>query len=223
MSHHITYEVHTITRSLEDFRRERLLTIEEFARLLGMTDQTYRRLLNEPKSVRMPTKRYAREVLGVSPFLVKEFYPTPSPTLLSYVQATADRADKEGWITYDAQELNLPGEQLDGNSQITRIQPRIVFSPAAYVVSQQLDDWHRRRLEYALAIAATGQGGVPGDNGFEWITSEDTHVVYRRSERHALQIILIEIRQWQPFEVAPGAKQRPDKGRKKVSRASQES
>jgi len=103
-----------VTRSLEDYRREQLLTLAEFATYLGMTEQTYRRLLADPERVRMPTKRRAREKLAVSPYLVKEFYPTPSPTLVEQARAAIVAANEQGWVAYDPDSLEPTGEIFDG-------------------------------------------------------------------------------------------------------------
>ncbi len=103
-----------VTRSLEDYRREQLLTVKQFAALLGMTEQTYRRLLADPESVTMPTKHRARETLGVSPYLVKEFYPTPSPTLRAQARAAIAEADALGWVGVDPETLEATGELFDG-------------------------------------------------------------------------------------------------------------
>ncbi len=104
-----------VTRSLEDYRREQLLTQAEFARALGMTEQTYRRLLVDPASVRMPTKRRAREVLDVSPYLVREFSPVPSETLQQYALTAYERGNREGWIAVDPDTLEPTGEVFDGD------------------------------------------------------------------------------------------------------------
>ncbi|NCC35642.1 MAG: hypothetical protein EOM24_27065, partial [Chloroflexia bacterium] len=102
-----------VTRSLEDYRHEQLLTIQEFARFLEMTEQTYRRLLADPASVRMPTKRKAREKLGVSPYLVKEFYPPIPAALLERAQAAMAEANAAGWIAVDPETLEPTGERFD--------------------------------------------------------------------------------------------------------------
>jgi|GEM_PF-1947266 transcriptional regulator with XRE-family HTH domain len=104
-----------VTRSLEDYRREQLLTQAEFAKVLGMTEQTYRRLLVDPASVRMPTKRRAREVLNVSPYLVREFSPVPSETLQQYALTAYERGNREGWIAVDPDTLEPTGEVFDGD------------------------------------------------------------------------------------------------------------
>jgi transcriptional regulator with XRE-family HTH domain len=108
-----TAEFIPVTRSLEDYRRERLLTIKQFAAQLGMNEQTYRRLLADPESVRMPVKHRARAALGVSPYLVSEFYPTPSPVLRAQILAAYERGNAEGWVVVDPDTLEPTGEILD--------------------------------------------------------------------------------------------------------------
>ncbi|NNJ09264.1 hypothetical protein EKD04_002875 [Chloroflexales bacterium ZM16-3] len=49
----------------------------------------------------MPTKRRAREVLDVSPYLVREFSPLPSPTLVAQARAAIEDANVQGWIAVD--------------------------------------------------------------------------------------------------------------------------
>ncbi|NNJ13701.1 helix-turn-helix transcriptional regulator [Chloroflexales bacterium ZM16-3] len=107
-----------VTRSLEDYRREQLLTQAEFAKALGMTEQTYRRLLADPESVRMPTKRRAREVLDVSPYLVREFSPLPSPTLVAQTRAAIEEANVQGWIAVNPDTLEPTGELFDGDGNL---------------------------------------------------------------------------------------------------------
>ncbi|PDW03566.1 helix-turn-helix domain-containing protein [Candidatus Viridilinea mediisalina] len=106
-----------VTRSLEDYRHEQLLTIEEFAHFLGMTDQTYRRLLANPASVRMPTKRKARAKLGVSPYLIKEFYPPTPAGVIERAHAAIAEADLQGWIAVDPETLEPTGERFDGEGK----------------------------------------------------------------------------------------------------------
>jgi hypothetical protein len=107
-----------MTRSLEDYRREQLLDIGEFARYLGVTEQTYRRLLSDPERVRMATKRQVRERVGVAPYLIAELSPRPSLVLQSQVQSVIDEADTAGWIAYDPETSIPTGEQFGGDGSI---------------------------------------------------------------------------------------------------------
>lgn len=107
-----------VTRSLEDYRHEQLMTMQEFATSLGMTEQTYRRLLVNPETVRMPTKRKAREKLGVSPYHVKEFYPPTPEALLERARAAITDSNVHGWVAVDPDTLEPTGELFDGEGQV---------------------------------------------------------------------------------------------------------
>jgi len=107
-----------ITRSLEDYRREHLLDIGEFARYLGVTEQTYRRLLIDPERVRMATKRQVRERIGVSPYLIAELSPRPSAILQAQVQAAIDEADVAGWVAYDPETHARTGERFGEDGRL---------------------------------------------------------------------------------------------------------
>ncbi len=104
-----------LTRSLEDYRQEHLLDVGEFASYLGITEQTYRRLLIEPEKVRMTTKRQVRERIGVPPALIVELAPKPSAALQAQVQAVLDEADMLGWTAYDPDTYTPTGERFAGD------------------------------------------------------------------------------------------------------------
>src|SRR2546428_4918152 len=75
-----------VTRPLEYYRQERVLTVAEFAKFLGITEQTYRRLLREPQKVRMETRRQVLQALGPSPpHYVRELAPPPTPETGTHV------------------------------------------------------------------------------------------------------------------------------------------
>jgi hypothetical protein len=106
-------------RSLEDYRRERLLDIRAFADHLGIAVDTYRRLLREPERVRMRTKRQVLARLGVaSPYLVAELVPLPSQILLQQVQAAYEEGDHLGWAAYDPETLEPTGERFDADGRL---------------------------------------------------------------------------------------------------------
>ncbi|PDV96809.1 hypothetical protein [Candidatus Chloroploca asiatica] len=114
----MTREIVLPTRSLEDFRSEQMMSREEWARHLGMTEQTYRRLLAAPQTVRPVTKRRAREILGVSPYDVREFYPTPSPARVAAAIAAYRQGNAEGWIATDPTTGEPTGERFDGDGRL---------------------------------------------------------------------------------------------------------
>jgi hypothetical protein len=107
-----------LTRSLEDYRHEHLLDVGEFASYLGITEQTYRRLLIEPEKVRMTTKRQVRERIGVPPALIVELSPKPSVALQAQVQAVIDEADAFGWTAYDPLSYAPTGEHFSGDGSV---------------------------------------------------------------------------------------------------------
>lgn len=106
----------SITRSLEDYRRAKVLGVGEFAEWLGITQQTYRRLLRHPETVRNKTKRQVLARLGVrSPYLVYELAPQASKVVLDQLHAIEAEADREGWIVCDPSDpLTETGELHDG-------------------------------------------------------------------------------------------------------------
>lgn len=107
-----------LTRSLEDLRYEQLLGVGAFARYLGVTTQTYRRLLADPQRARMATRRKVLERLGIgSPSLVAELAPRPSAVLQAQARAALAEADVEGWIAYDPTTSEQTGERLDSTGR----------------------------------------------------------------------------------------------------------
>jgi transcriptional regulator with XRE-family HTH domain len=108
-----------VTRPLEYYRQERVLTVAQFAKLLGITEQTYRRLLREPEKVRMETRRQVLEALGLSsPHYVRELAPSPSPEMVTDVLAAYAEANREGWIACDPETLEPTGEVFDGEGKL---------------------------------------------------------------------------------------------------------
>ncbi len=74
----------TVTSSLEDLRNSIFYeTREEFARRLGITAQTYRRLLARDPAIANPTRRQIATRLGVPPHLIAELVPPPTPERLA--------------------------------------------------------------------------------------------------------------------------------------------
>ena len=83
-----------------------------------MTDQTYRRLLADPQSVRPATKRRARSILEVTPYAVREFYPVASATRAAAAVAAYRRGNAEGWIATDPHTGEQTGEIFDGQGNL---------------------------------------------------------------------------------------------------------
>lgn len=98
-----------LTRSLEDFRNQRYLTVGEFATQLGISEQTYRRVLRRDRAIQNPTKRQIADKLGVPPHLIAELIPPFSEAYLAALSAAIDTANRTGWYAGDA----LTGEPTD--------------------------------------------------------------------------------------------------------------
>jgi len=104
-----------VTRPLEYYRQERVLTVAEFAKFLGITEQTYRRLLRAPEKVRMETRRQVLAALDLpSPHYVRELAPSPTPEMVTDALAAYAEANRAGWIAYDPETLAPTGEVFDG-------------------------------------------------------------------------------------------------------------
>lgn len=98
-----------LTRSIEDFRNQRYLTIGEFATELGISEQTYRRVLRHDRSIQNPTKRQIAERLGVPPHLITELLQPFSDAYVAALTAAIDEANRTGWYAGDP----LTGEPTD--------------------------------------------------------------------------------------------------------------
>lgn len=88
------------TQPLDAYRAQRLLSKRAFAALLGVTEQTYRRVLATPERTRLELRQRICQVLGVSPYHINEFYPA-QPGLMTQVRAAVERADRDGWAEFD--------------------------------------------------------------------------------------------------------------------------
>jgi transcriptional regulator with XRE-family HTH domain len=95
--------------SLEDYRRNRYRTVEEFAGDLGISASTYYRMLNGRSEI--ATMRRVAALLGVPLTVIAEFTPPASPTLLAQITAAVDHADQYGWRELDPETIELTGER----------------------------------------------------------------------------------------------------------------
>lgn len=110
----------TVTSSLEDLRNGVFYeTREEFARRLGITAQTYRRLLARDPAVANPTRRQIAARLGVPPHLIAEFVPPPTPQRLAALTDAIRTANtthdwyllaEDGQVTPAPEVVCLPGD-----------------------------------------------------------------------------------------------------------------
>jgi transcriptional regulator with XRE-family HTH domain len=97
--------------SLEDLRRNRYLTVEEFAKgVLQVSPNTYYRLLQGRAEV--TTMRKIAGLLGKHPAEIAEFAPPPSSFLLSQIAEGIDAAERDGWIELDPETLMPTGKRV---------------------------------------------------------------------------------------------------------------
>ena len=87
-----------MTTPIEDVRQRIYLeTREMFADRLGITTQTYRRIVDRDPSVSIETRRQVAERLNTAPHLIPELIPPPSENLLRQIgdEIAEDRAERE--------------------------------------------------------------------------------------------------------------------------------
>jgi len=110
-------DVVPISRPLERYRALKRMGVGQFATFLGVTAQTYRRMLRAPEKVRQATKRQVLERLDLpSPIYVNEFAPAPTQEQLDALWAALERARQIGMVACDAESGRELGEvwSLDG-------------------------------------------------------------------------------------------------------------
>ena len=102
------------TTTLEDLRHGVYYeTRAEFARRLGVTEQTYRRLIQRDPSVENPTKRQVAARLQLPPHLISELKPPPSSERLAALTAIIDEANRTGgWSILEADGTFTPTPDL---------------------------------------------------------------------------------------------------------------
>ncbi len=110
----------TMTSSLEDLRNSMFYeTREEFARRLGITTQTYRRLLARDPTIANPTRRQVAARLGVPPHLIAELVPPPTAERLAALTNAIHTANEthdwyllaeDGRVTPAPDVVCLPGD-----------------------------------------------------------------------------------------------------------------
>jgi hypothetical protein len=103
------------TTTLEDLRNGVYYeTRAEFARRLGVTEQTYRRLIQRDPSVENPTKRQVAARLQLPPHLIGELVPPPSPARIAALTAIIDAANRSGgWAILEADGTITPAPDLN--------------------------------------------------------------------------------------------------------------
>jgi hypothetical protein len=98
-------------QSLEDYRLNRYLTVDEFARdVLNVSPSTYYRLLDGRSEI--PTMRRVAAKLGVPPAAIAEFAPPASQALMAQITAGVDHAEAHGWIDLDPLTLEPTGQRV---------------------------------------------------------------------------------------------------------------
>lgn len=106
-----------ISRPLERYRALQRMGVGAFAKFLGITAQTYRRMLREPAKVHSATKRRVLERLALpSPIYVNEFTIPATREQLDALRAVLERAQQLGVVACDAETGRELGEvwSLDG-------------------------------------------------------------------------------------------------------------
>lgn len=90
-----------MTTPIEDVRQRIYLeTREMFADRLGITTQTYRRIVDRDPSVSIETRRQVAERLNTAPHLIPELIPPPSENLLRQIGDEIAEANQRGtWLT----------------------------------------------------------------------------------------------------------------------------
>ncbi|MCU0492225.1 MAG: hypothetical protein MUD01_11585 [Chloroflexaceae bacterium] len=84
----------THTTPLEDIRNGIYFeTRAEFAARLGITEQTYRRILVRDRAVENPTRRQVAARLRVAPHLIAELVPQATPERLSSITQAINEAN----------------------------------------------------------------------------------------------------------------------------------
>ena len=100
-----------VAQSLEDYRRNRYLTVDEFARdVLDVSPSTYYRLLKRRSTI--ATVRRVVAKLGVPPAAIAEFAPPVSQALMAQLSAGVDYAEAHGWIELDTDTLEPTGRRI---------------------------------------------------------------------------------------------------------------
>lgn len=115
-----------LLRSIEDYRRARFLTAEEFAALLEISPKTYRKIVRREPGVEIPTQRGVAAKLGVPPHVIAELLPPASPTYLAAIDAAIAAANTTGWVVGDAV-TGMPTDQR----RIVQYTPDMQDDPAA--------------------------------------------------------------------------------------------
>lgn len=90
-----------MTTPIEDIRQRLYLEDRvEFAARLGITTQTYRRIVACDPAVSLATRRQIAARLGVTPHLIPELIPPPSEQLLQLIGDEIAEANRTGsWMT----------------------------------------------------------------------------------------------------------------------------
>lgn len=90
-----------MTTPIEDVRQRIYVeTREMFASRLGITPQTYRRIVDRDPAVSIETRRQVAARLQTPPHLIPELIPPPSDELLRLIGDEIEEANRSGtWLT----------------------------------------------------------------------------------------------------------------------------
>lgn len=108
-----------VMKSLEDFRRERYMEVAEFATFLHISPRTYYRLLKRDPGIRPRTMRKIAARLEVAPPAIAEFFPPPSPALLTQLSERLDQAEAHGAVIFDVDQGEPTEERITVPALIT--------------------------------------------------------------------------------------------------------
>jgi transcriptional regulator with XRE-family HTH domain len=118
----MTVPIIAVTSSLEDLRQMHYETKVEFARRIGVTVQTYDRMLKRDPNIQGPTKRRVAERLKVPPHMIAEFAISPSPERLAAIGEIIEEANRnrswyrlneDGTVTHDPEAYCPPGDSSE--------------------------------------------------------------------------------------------------------------
>lgn len=100
-------------QSIEDIRRYRYQTIEEFAKSVGISPSTYYRVREGRAEI--PTMRQIAAALQRHPSTILEFLPEPSPAIIGETARFIDDALEHGWLAVDPETLEPTGQRVFEN------------------------------------------------------------------------------------------------------------
>lgn len=96
-----------IMKSLEEFRTEHNMEIREFSEFLEISPHIYNQMLK-----RETPMQHVAERLDVPTGAIREFFPQPSPELLTQISERIDHAELQGALVFDIERGKLTEERV---------------------------------------------------------------------------------------------------------------